>query len=49
VQEIDELNEKTAWLFAGELINLDAETGGYHLQIAYSTGWLAGMNVRIAE
>jgi predicted Rossmann fold flavoprotein len=28
--------------FAGELINLDAETGGYNLQIAYSTGWLAG-------
>jgi len=28
--------------FAGEIINLDAETGGYNLQIAYSTGWLAG-------
>ena len=28
--------------FAGEMINLDAETGGYNLQIAYSTGWLAG-------
>ena len=28
--------------FAGELIDLDAETGGYNLQIAYSTGWLAG-------
>ena len=28
--------------FAGELINLDAETGGYNLQIAWSTGWLAG-------
>jgi predicted flavoprotein YhiN len=24
------------------LIDLDAETGGYNLQIAYSTGWLAG-------
>ncbi len=35
--------------FAGELIDLDAETGGYNLQIAYSTGWLAGKNVRIAE
>ncbi|MFH1321648.1 MAG: NAD(P)/FAD-dependent oxidoreductase [Bacteroidota bacterium] len=28
--------------FAGEMINLDGETGGYNLQIAYSTGWLAG-------
>ena len=28
--------------FAGEVINLDADTGGYNLQIAYSTGWLAG-------
>ena len=28
--------------FAGELIDLDGETGGYNLQIAYSTGWLAG-------
>lgn len=28
--------------FAGEMIDLDAETGGYNLQIAYSTGWMAG-------
>ncbi|MFO8234901.1 MAG: NAD(P)/FAD-dependent oxidoreductase [Bacteroidales bacterium] len=28
--------------FAGEIIDLDAETGGYNLQIAFSTGWLAG-------
>lgn len=28
--------------FAGELIDVDAETGGYNLQIAYSTGWTAG-------
>jgi len=28
--------------FAGEVIDMDAETGGYNLQIAYSTGWLAG-------
>ena len=27
---------------AGELLDLDADTGGYNLQIAYSTGWLAG-------
>lgn len=28
--------------FAGEVIDVDAETGGYNLQIAYSTGHLAG-------
>lgn len=28
--------------FAGEIIDIDADTGGYNLQIAYSTGWLAG-------
>ncbi|MCD6565421.1 MAG: NAD(P)/FAD-dependent oxidoreductase [Bacteroidales bacterium] len=33
--------------FAGEMINLDAETGGYNLQIAYSTGWLAGNSCMI--
>ncbi|MEI6175936.1 MAG: NAD(P)/FAD-dependent oxidoreductase, partial [Verrucomicrobiota bacterium] len=27
---------------AGEMIDLDADTGGYNLQIAFSTGWLAG-------
>jgi predicted Rossmann fold flavoprotein len=32
--------------FAGEMIDLDAETGGYNLQIAYSTGWLAGYSAR---
>jgi predicted Rossmann fold flavoprotein len=30
--------------FAGEMIDVDAETGGYNLQIAYSTGWLAGQS-----
>jgi hypothetical protein len=28
--------------FAGELLDLDAVTGGYNLQIAWSTGWCAG-------
>ena len=28
--------------FAGEVIDVDANTGGYNLQIAYSSGWLAG-------
>jgi predicted Rossmann fold flavoprotein len=30
--------------FAGEIIDLDANTGGYNLQIAFSTGFLAGQN-----
>ncbi len=30
--------------FAGEVIDVDAYTGGYNLQIAYSTGFLAGSN-----
>jgi predicted Rossmann fold flavoprotein len=28
--------------FAGELIDIQAGTGGYNLQAAFSTGWLAG-------
>ncbi len=28
--------------FAGEVIDLDGDTGGYNLQIAFSTGYLAG-------
>ena len=27
---------------AGELLDLQADTGGYNLQAAFSTGWLAG-------
>ena len=30
--------------FAGEIIDVDAYTGGFNLQIAYSTGVTAGMN-----
>ncbi len=29
--------------FAGEVLDLDADTGGYNLQIAFSTGRLAGL------
>lgn len=31
--------------FAGEIIDVDGLTGGYNLQIAYSTGYLCGINV----
>ncbi|KAB2870074.1 MAG: NAD(P)/FAD-dependent oxidoreductase [Bacteroidales bacterium] len=30
--------------FAGEVIDLSGNTGGYNLQIAFSTGWLAGQS-----
>ena len=30
--------------FAGEIIDVDAYTGGFNLQIAFSTGYLAGTN-----
>jgi len=26
----------------GEMLDLQADTGGYNLQAAFSTGWLAG-------
>lgn len=31
--------------FAGEVIDVDAYTGGFNLQIAYSTGYTAGINM----
>lgn len=31
--------------FAGEIIDLDAPTGGYNLQLCWSTGYLAGTSV----
>lgn len=31
--------------FTGELVDVDAETGGYNLQIAFSTGYLAGISI----
>lgn len=31
--------------FAGEVLDIDAMTGGYNLQIAWSTGYLAGISI----
>ena len=31
--------------FAGEVIDLDAITGGFNLQIAYSTAYVAAMAI----
>ena len=33
--------------FAGEVLDLDAMTGGYNLQIAWSTGYLAGSSISV--
>ena len=33
--------------FCGEVLDLDGDTGGYNLQIAFSTGSLAGINAAI--
>lgn len=33
--------------FAGEIINLDGPTGGFNLQVAWSTGYLAGESAAI--
>ena len=48
---IKEINPKTmesklvkGLFFAGEVIDVDAYTGGFNLQIAYSTGYTAGLN-----
>lgn len=48
---LDELTPKTlesklisGLHFAGEILDLDADTGGYNLQIAFSTGYLAGIS-----
>lgn len=31
--------------FAGEVLDLDAVTGGFNLQIAWSTGYAAGISM----
>ena len=48
---VKEINPKTmesklikGLFFAGEVLDVDAFTGGYNLQIAFSTGYTAGLN-----
>ncbi len=50
---IKEINPKTmeskmikGLFFAGEIIDVDAYTGGFNLQIAYSTGYTAGCEIQ---
>ncbi|MBU1140235.1 MAG: NAD(P)/FAD-dependent oxidoreductase, partial [Proteobacteria bacterium] len=33
---------------AGEILDLNGDTGGYNLQAAFSTGWLAGRSAALA-
>ena len=41
-------SKKTQGLFfTGELLNIDGVTGGFNFQNAWSTGWIAGSNIRI--
>ncbi len=49
--KVNEINSSTmesklvqGLFFAGEVIDVDAYTGGFNLQIAFSTGYLAGIN-----
>lgn len=50
--EVKQINPKTmesklikGLFFAGEVIDVDAFTGGFNLQIAFSTGFVAGKNL----
>jgi len=50
--DLREVNPKTmesrivsGLYFAGEVLDLDADTGGFNLQATFSTGYLAGKNV----
>jgi len=49
VKEIDPKTMKSKIIknlsFAGEVIDVDAYTGGFNLQIAFSTGYLCGENI----
>ena len=51
VKEIDpskmESKKVSGLYFAGEVIDVDGFTGGYNLQIAFSTGYLAGMSAAV--
>lgn len=51
VNEIDPRTMKSklkkGLFFAGELIDVDAYTGGYNLQLAFSTGYVAGNNAAL--
>ncbi len=53
VKEIDPKTMKSKLIknlyFAGEIIDLDGPTGGYNLQMCWTTGYIAGQNSAIKE
>jgi predicted flavoprotein YhiN len=49
---LDEVNFKTmeskltpGLFFAGEILDIDGLTGGFNLQNAWTTGWIAGIGI----
>ena len=55
-RKVSEVNAKTmesklvqGLYFAGELLDVDAYTGGFNLQIAWATGRLAGLSAAAKE
>ena len=51
--DVNEINPKTmesklikGLFFCGEVLDLDAFTGGFNLQIAFSTGYAAGKSIK---
>lgn len=50
VKEIDsstmEVKKHPGIYFTGEVLDVDAYTGGFNLQIAFSTGYLAGISIK---
>lgn len=54
--DVREVNPKTmasrlvpGLYFAGEVLDVDGISGGYNLQAAYSTGWLAGRSAALGQ
>lgn len=54
--KVSEINPKTmesklvkSLYFAGEILDIDAYTGGFNLQIAFSTGYVAGLSAARGE
>jgi len=50
--DVKKINPKTmesklveGLFFAGEIIDVDGKTGGYNLQVAFTTGYVAGSSV----
>ncbi|MDE7076098.1 MAG: NAD(P)/FAD-dependent oxidoreductase, partial [Clostridia bacterium] len=54
--DVKQINPKTmesklikGLYFCGEVLDVDALTGGFNLQIAFSTGYAAGNSIKLEE